>query len=103
MIVLTIPAKKASISVQNGEAIIGLDITANNLIHVIELAQKANVNTVTLKDITVKTDDMEELMIVNGWLDGERFAHDLTEEEQMACETVLEINIRRQKQQEGKA
>lgn len=55
MILLSIPAKKASVSVKDGEVMIGLDIKADSMIRVIELAQRSeSVNTVTLKDITLK-------------------------------------------------
>jgi len=38
------------------------------------------------------------LAIVNGWLDGERYSCDLTQEEQDACDMVLSINKKRQEQ-----
>lgn len=44
-------------------------------------------------------DEQELLALFNGWLDGERFNDDLTEEEQDACWIVLDIVKRHQ---EGK-
>ena len=42
--------------------------------------------------------EWDVLAIVNGWLDDERFAYDLTDDEQKACDVVLGINIRRQRE-----